>query len=236
MNNQYRKKAITTTEKNVQDRLDDLVEASGKNAAIIAGEVGISPGTLSKYRNGQAEMKIDNLVTLAKYFGVTSDYLLGISDSKEPVDTDVTILVDRFGFTPKAARLITEWSIPANGARAIKRFKALNALVEQNEFEAILLELYVCMTIGERITYYENELYAQNKYPQHNNGVTSAEEIFVQRDKGLFRSASIYDPVFLFHKIAERLVAESEESAKQKTARGDQSAEDGHAKGANQDG
>lgn len=34
----------------------------------------------ARYENGQGEPNLETLVTLTKIFGVTSDYLLGISD------------------------------------------------------------------------------------------------------------------------------------------------------------
>lgn len=57
-------------------------EAMNKTQNQIADEIGISTGALSKYLNGNATPKADVLFLLAKYFNVTTDYLLGLSDVK----------------------------------------------------------------------------------------------------------------------------------------------------------
>lgn len=46
----------------------------------LAKEVKISSSSLCHWENSQAEIKCSQLVTLAKYFGVSTDYLLGLED------------------------------------------------------------------------------------------------------------------------------------------------------------
>lgn len=76
---------------NFADRLDDLIKSSGKTLDVIAKEANIkSKATLTKYRKGDGdknEARISNLVKLAKYFNVTTDYLLGLTDALNPTDT-----------------------------------------------------------------------------------------------------------------------------------------------------
>ena len=69
--------------KTFADRLQDLIELKkneGKTFKDIALESGIPTGSLSKYQNDAAEAGVNSLVKLAKYFDVSTDYLLGISD------------------------------------------------------------------------------------------------------------------------------------------------------------
>lgn len=40
--------------------------------------------TYSQYENGQRQIPIDVLVKLARYYGVSTDYLLGLTDDKKP--------------------------------------------------------------------------------------------------------------------------------------------------------
>ena len=53
-----------------------------KNLSIMAlsKEIMVSDATICRWENNQADIKSDQLVALAKYFGVSTDYLLGLED------------------------------------------------------------------------------------------------------------------------------------------------------------
>ena len=72
----------TDTTKCFADRLQDLIADSGKDMKTLASEIGISSGALSKYQNDNSEPGITALAKIAQYFGVTADYLVGMSDNK----------------------------------------------------------------------------------------------------------------------------------------------------------
>lgn len=72
----------TETTKCFADRLQDLIKESGKDLKTLADEIGISSGALSKYQNDNGEPGISALYKIANYFGVTADYLIGLSDNK----------------------------------------------------------------------------------------------------------------------------------------------------------
>lgn len=57
----------------------------------LGSMVGLSKAVVSKYENSMGYPTFDVLVRIAKYFGVTTDYLLGISTSKT---LDVSGLTD----------------------------------------------------------------------------------------------------------------------------------------------
>ncbi|AJD29197.1 helix-turn-helix transcriptional regulator [Clostridium sporogenes] len=63
-------------------RLKMLVNESGKRNKEIAFELNISNGVLSNYINSKREPSFDTLRIICNYFNVSSDYLLGISYSK----------------------------------------------------------------------------------------------------------------------------------------------------------
>lgn len=48
----------------------------------LASELGITQQMLSKYERDVTLIKVDVLKKIAKYFNVTTDYLLGVSDVK----------------------------------------------------------------------------------------------------------------------------------------------------------
>ncbi len=47
-------------------------------------DTGISQSTLSKYENGDLLPTAENLLTLAEYYGTSVDFLLDLTDIKEP--------------------------------------------------------------------------------------------------------------------------------------------------------
>lgn len=64
----------------LSEKLDDLIAKTGKKASVIAAEMDINQSLISKYRNDK-QPTLDSLVKLAKYFNVSTDYLLGLTDA-----------------------------------------------------------------------------------------------------------------------------------------------------------
>ncbi|WP_446715388.1 helix-turn-helix domain-containing protein [Caloramator sp. Dgby_cultured_2] len=50
----------------------------------LAEELNVSTQTIANYENGNREPNFDNLIKLADYFKVTTDYLIGRSDFRTP--------------------------------------------------------------------------------------------------------------------------------------------------------
>lgn len=63
------------------ERLKYLIANSGEKLENIASDIGVSSGSLSDWQNGKTEIKAYNLIQLANYFHVSTDYLLGLSDN-----------------------------------------------------------------------------------------------------------------------------------------------------------
>lgn len=64
----------------MERRIKELRDKRGIIQATLAAELGISQQMLSKYERDVTTIKVDILKKLAKYFDVTTDYLLGLSD------------------------------------------------------------------------------------------------------------------------------------------------------------
>ncbi len=64
-------------------RLKDLREDSDIKQKEIAEYLHIKQNTYSQYENGQRQLPIDILIMLAKYYDVSTDYILGITDIKK---------------------------------------------------------------------------------------------------------------------------------------------------------
>lgn len=63
-------------------RLGDCRREKGITQKAAAEELGITPALLSHYEKGIRECKIDMVARFAEYYGVTTDWLLGFSESK----------------------------------------------------------------------------------------------------------------------------------------------------------
>lgn len=66
--------------------------------ADLAKYLGVSAVAIGQYYNGDALPSMDNLIKIAKYFNVSTDYLLGLTDVKT-TDTDLKMIVDYTGLS-----------------------------------------------------------------------------------------------------------------------------------------
>ena len=65
-----------------QRRLRDLREDHDKTQQQIADILGTSQTMYARYERGANELPIHHLITLSKYYGVSTDYLLGLSKER----------------------------------------------------------------------------------------------------------------------------------------------------------
>ncbi len=63
-------------------RIKELREDLDLKQKEIAEYLHIKQNTYSQYENGQRQVPIDVLIKLAKYYNVSTDYILGISDNR----------------------------------------------------------------------------------------------------------------------------------------------------------
>ncbi len=61
-------------------RIKDLREDNDKYQKDIAKLLGISQQYYSEYENGKRTIPIQHLITLAKFYGTSIDYIVGLSD------------------------------------------------------------------------------------------------------------------------------------------------------------
>lgn len=57
----------------------------------MAHDFGTSSVSISRYESGLREPKKDTIIKLAKYFGVSIDYLYGLTDVRTPIYSDENI-------------------------------------------------------------------------------------------------------------------------------------------------
>lgn len=62
------------------NRLRELRLQSGMSAKKLGDEIGVSDVAILNWENNVNDIKGEYLVRMAKFFGVSSDYLLGLED------------------------------------------------------------------------------------------------------------------------------------------------------------
>lgn len=95
--------------------------------AEVASYIGISQNGYSYWENGKAKIDHEALTKLAVLFGVSTDYLLGISESSDPVVKRIPVLGSvPAGIPLEAVEDILDWEeIPASMCSGGKEYFAL---------------------------------------------------------------------------------------------------------------
>lgn len=65
-------------------RLKDLREDSDLTQAAIAEVLHVKQNTYSQYENGQRQIPLELLIRLARFYHTSIDYIVGITEVREP--------------------------------------------------------------------------------------------------------------------------------------------------------
>lgn len=89
-------------------RLFDLL--GGENAdrgeyAKLARAIGVSTAAISNYISGLTGVSADNLIAIANYFSVSTDYLLGLTDIPS-ADTNIKAIAEYTGLSSKSVEAL----------------------------------------------------------------------------------------------------------------------------------
>ena len=77
----------------IQERLKDLRVARGLTLEQLAEEINLSKSTLGSYEGDKLkDISHYAIIKLAKFYGVTADYLLGLSQTKNHPNADLADL------------------------------------------------------------------------------------------------------------------------------------------------
>lgn len=86
----------------MQTRYEELKKRKGVRNADVTRGTGISASTLSEWKRGKYELKMEKIIALADYFGVTLDYfVLG----RETETTEIEMLFNELNDDGKAMLL-----------------------------------------------------------------------------------------------------------------------------------
>ena len=68
-------------------RIKDLREDADLNQQVLAEYLNVGQSTYSQYENGKRQIPLEALVKLAQFYQVYTDYILGLTDKREPYGT-----------------------------------------------------------------------------------------------------------------------------------------------------
>jgi len=102
----------------------------------LAETIGVTRQTVSAYCDGTASPGLDILVLIAKRFGVTTDYLLGLSRVRAARE-DIQIAAKTTGLSEAAIESLTSFRVQFH----VNAAKTLNALIESDQFPNIVADL-----------------------------------------------------------------------------------------------
>ena len=74
---------------NFNVRLKQLRQKNKLTQSELADILGLKPTAISNYESKRNEPSFDKLIALSKYFDVSCDYLLGVSDAYLPIVGEV---------------------------------------------------------------------------------------------------------------------------------------------------
>ena len=110
------------------ERLRRLIDETGLARQAIADEMGCDVSTVTKHYNGTRNLTIDFIAMYARYFNVSSDYLLGLSEVRT-VSPDTAMICRVTGLDDKAVRTLGEINERTNFESRKEIIKTLNYLI-----------------------------------------------------------------------------------------------------------
>ena len=66
------------------DRIREMREDHDLTQARVAKILGTTQQVYSRYENGTNEIPVRHIITLCRLYGISADYILGLSDRPEP--------------------------------------------------------------------------------------------------------------------------------------------------------
>lgn len=114
---------------NLYKKIDDLCYEKGINITQMCSQAGVSRGSLTDLKAGRSKTLTNSaLIKIAGYFNVSTDYLNGLSNTKEPIQKEKPTVKEI-----KYAIFNTSENITDEMLEEVKQFAELVKLREENK-------------------------------------------------------------------------------------------------------
>ena len=129
-------------------RLNSLFQeerARGTSARSILLQLGLSETALAEWNRGKSKPTIGAVVTLARYFNVSADYLLGLTDERRPLENHE---VGQASTTTTVPALFGEMTDLLSEQRFINTAKIYHELPDEMRERAYMLIYGIAVGLG----------------------------------------------------------------------------------------
>lgn len=116
-------------------RIKELRTEMHKSLRDVANDLNISYSSLSKYERGDQQPSYETLIRIANYFNVTTDYLMGITNSKSLENRNIC---DQLNLSDEAIQKLKQLPLVVDKYNGISLSDILNFIIIQPEFEHLL--------------------------------------------------------------------------------------------------
>lgn len=118
-------------------RIEKALAFSDKKQKDLAEYLDVTPNTVSYFCNGKRTPNTEQLIKMSEYFGISADYLLGISDTMT-ANEDIRAICTATGLSEQAVVNIISTN-EENGLKTV-----LNAILETKKvlLEPVLYDFY----------------------------------------------------------------------------------------------
>lgn len=100
-------KVTESTRKIIGCRINELLAINDVKQKELAAYLSISDNIVSYFVKGTRVPNTEQIIKIANFFNVSSDYLLGLTDAKTTKDTDLRAIVDYTGLSEECIKEIS---------------------------------------------------------------------------------------------------------------------------------
>ena len=113
---------------NSRERIQDLLRENNMSQAELAEKIWLSESALSRYLSGQTDkLSADNIVSIARVFDVTTDFLLCLTDIPFTTNFDI----EKLGLSVKAAEKLLRRKVNPETVSHLIETQGFNLLIQQ---------------------------------------------------------------------------------------------------------
>lgn len=111
----------------IGQRLGALRVSADLSQKAVADAVGVKRETINQWEAGTRQIKAEHIISLAKFFQVSSDYILGLTDSRQQ-EQEIREAQSRLGLEDGTVELLTNYTAKErrNPKKVIAFYRGLN--------------------------------------------------------------------------------------------------------------
>ncbi len=119
----------------VGTQLKSLRLKKGYTVAQLCSEMGLNPSSYVKYEREEREIGINTLSKFADFYGVTTDYLLGRTETNDKSNSDlIDTLINRYNLDPLEQKILREYvALPDHARENVMDFLKRTVAAKENK-------------------------------------------------------------------------------------------------------